>query len=219
MSLTDESSRGSKSLPGGVTARSAAQHLYSLCSSGSVGKSLDRHPRTPTEHACTTDLSEEVSSEDFTALSRFPALTDQGAAAGMVIFGSYFRLLPLGADNRRWDDVKNSKHRGTRQRDDGYGSDSAENYLGATVNAPVGRWQNNRDVHWYSRDVDTDANAEAERRKEEIRKLKEQEEEALSAALGFAPKRSESTGEGSGANSIQIADGDRAKERKRREKQ
>lgn len=98
-----------------------------------------------------------------------------------------------------------------------------ENYLGATVNAPVGRWQNNRDVHWYSRDVDTDSQAEADRRREEIRRLKEQEEEALSAALGFGPsKRLDGTsGEGSGANSIPVMRNDdrAAKDRRRREKE
>lgn len=89
-------------------------------------------------------------------------------------------------------------------------SDWVENYLGATVNAPVGRWQNNRDVHWYSRDVDNSSDA----RKEEIRQLKEQEEAALAAALGFAPTKT--PGEGSGANSIPV--GDDAKERRRLEK-
>lgn len=103
-------------------------------------------------------------------------------------------------------------------------SDLAENYLGATVNAPVGRWQNNRDVHWYSRETDTDPSAEAERRKEEIRKLKEQEEEALSAALGYVPSSNRlggGTGEGSGANSIPVSrdDGHAAKEQRRREKE
>lgn len=95
-----------------------------------------------------------------------------------------------------------------------------ENYLGATVNAPVGRWQNSRDVHWYSRNTDADAAAEAERRKEEIRKLKEQEEEALSAALGYTPstRLSSATGGGSGANSIPVqgkADHDEVESRRR----
>ncbi|KAK0480272.1 kinase phosphorylation protein-domain-containing protein [Armillaria novae-zelandiae] len=69
----------------------------------------------------------------------------------------------------KWSDVSADKDR--------------ENYLGHSINAPTGRWQKNKDVHWYNRDL---ANSEAERL-EEIRKIKEAEAEALSVALGFAP--------------------------------
>ncbi|KAK0469992.1 kinase phosphorylation protein-domain-containing protein [Desarmillaria tabescens] len=69
----------------------------------------------------------------------------------------------------KWSDVSADKDR--------------ENYLGHSINAPTGRWQKNKDVHWYNRDV---SNSEAERL-EEIRKVKEAEAEALSVALGFAP--------------------------------
>lgn len=51
--------------------------------------------------------------------------------------------------------------------------------MGHSINAPTGRWQKNKDVHWYSRDEGETA---AERR-EEMRKIKEAEAEALSAAL------------------------------------
>ena len=54
-----------------------------------------------------------------------------------------------------------------------------QNYLGHSINAPTGRWQKNKDVHWYNRDVSADDAARAE----EIRKVKEAEAEALSAAL------------------------------------
>jgi len=101
-----------------------------------------------------------------------------------------------------------------------------ENYLGATVNAPAGRWQKNKDVHWYTRDIDGDAQAEADRRREELRQLKEQEEEALAAALGFAPtKRASDSGAGTGANNIPVkgelerAEKDAEKEARRREKE
>lgn len=54
-----------------------------------------------------------------------------------------------------------------------------QHYLGHSINAPTGRWQRSRDVHWYSRRRQmTDAE-----REEEIRKIKELEANALSAAL------------------------------------
>ena len=56
---------------------------------------------------------------------------------------------------------------------------ATQNYLGHSINAPTGRWQKNKDVHWYNRDKQaTDAE-----RAEEIRKIKELEEEALAVAL------------------------------------
>jgi hypothetical protein len=54
-----------------------------------------------------------------------------------------------------------------------------QNYLGHSINAPTGRWQKNKDVHWYNRDISEDAATRAE----EVRKVKEAEAEALSAAL------------------------------------
>ncbi|KAI0784696.1 kinase phosphorylation domain-containing protein [Abortiporus biennis] len=65
----------------------------------------------------------------------------------------------------KWSDVSADKDR--------------ENYLGHSINAPTGRWQKNKDVHWYSRDKNTDEEA----RLEEIRRVKEAEAEALAAAL------------------------------------
>ncbi|KAI0026989.1 kinase phosphorylation domain-containing protein, partial [Vararia minispora EC-137] len=65
----------------------------------------------------------------------------------------------------KWSDVSADKDR--------------ENYLGHSINAPTGRWQKNKDIHWYSRDKKgTD-----EERQEEIRKIKEMEAEAMSVAL------------------------------------
>jgi hypothetical protein len=55
----------------------------------------------------------------------------------------------------------------------------SKHYLGHSINAPTGRWQKNKDVHWYSRD----SNDDEEGRREEIRKVKEAEAEALSVAL------------------------------------
>lgn len=55
-----------------------------------------------------------------------------------------------------------------------------QNYLGHSINAPTGRWQKNKDIHWYQRDLNGDDDAA---KREEIRKIKEQEAEALAAAL------------------------------------
>jgi len=85
----------------------------------------------------------------------------------------------------KWSDVSADKDR--------------ENYLGHSINAPTGRWQKNKDVHWYNRDISADDAARAE----EIRKVKEAEAEALSAALGFAPAPKASLDvPASGANAI-----------------
>ena len=54
-----------------------------------------------------------------------------------------------------------------------------QNYLGHSINAPTGRWQKNKDVHWYNRDKQQTA----EEREEEMKKIKEAEAEALAAAL------------------------------------
>ncbi|KAG8158783.1 hypothetical protein KVR01_011226 [Diaporthe batatas] len=85
-----------------------------------------------------------------------------------------------GGVNFSWDDVANSAHR--------------ENYLGHSLKAPVGRWQQGRDLGWYAKADADDANsneteeeAKARRRREEIQKIKEAEEDAMAAALGLPP--------------------------------
>ncbi|KAK6334919.1 hypothetical protein TWF718_010361 [Orbilia javanica] len=85
-----------------------------------------------------------------------------------------------GGRDFKWSDVKDSKDR--------------EYYLGVSVKAPTGRWQQNRDIQWYSRDQSSTSKAEEEalrreQRLEEIRKIKEAENDALSAALGFKVAR------------------------------
>ncbi|KAG6817179.1 hypothetical protein H0H87_011881 [Tephrocybe sp. NHM501043] len=65
----------------------------------------------------------------------------------------------------KWSDVSADKDR--------------ENYLGHSINAPTGRWQKNKDVHWYNRDK---GQTQTER-DEEIRKVKDLEADALAVAL------------------------------------
>ncbi|KAJ3016365.1 hypothetical protein NUW54_g822 [Trametes sanguinea] len=111
----------------------------------------------------------------------------------------------------KWSDVAQDKDR--------------ENYLGHSINAPAGRWQKNKDIHWYQREA---AQTEAERQ-EEIRRIKEAEADAIAAALGLPPGTRppgmEGTGSGTGANAIAVApkagaldDLDPEKEERRRRK-
>ncbi|KIK46764.1 hypothetical protein CY34DRAFT_369351 [Suillus luteus UH-Slu-Lm8-n1] len=107
----------------------------------------------------------------------------------------------------KWTDVSADKDR--------------ENYLGHSINAPTGRWQKNKDVHWYNRDNKDDAEKE-----EEIRKIKEAEAEALSAALGFAAAPSGSIPVAKAPSSVQsgpahtlaVDDGQHPSEKEKEEK-
>lgn len=80
-----------------------------------------------------------------------------------------------GAAEFKWSDVKADKDR--------------ENYLGHSINAPQGRWQNHKDIHWYNRNKSDVSDAEAVRREKarEIKEIKMREENELSIALGYGP--------------------------------
>ncbi|KAG8892830.1 hypothetical protein FRC01_013930, partial [Tulasnella sp. 417] len=109
-----------------------------------------------------------------------------------------------GAAEFKWSDVGADKDR--------------EHYLGHSINAPTGRWQKNKDVHWYNRD----AKDSEQQRAEEIRKIKEAEEDAIAAALGFAPVKRVSTTEGPSSSdgpSKSPEEKEAEKEEKRRRKE
>ncbi|GAA5946173.1 hypothetical protein JCM3775_006305 [Rhodotorula graminis] len=78
-----------------------------------------------------------------------------------------------GQGDFKWTDVANDKDR--------------EFYLGHSLNAPVGRWQNGKDLTWYNKDKRGDVDEQERLRREELKKVKEAEEDALAEALGFAP--------------------------------
>ena len=72
-----------------------------------------------------------------------------------------------GADQFNWDDVK-----GDRER---------ENYLGHSQMAPVGRWQNGKDLFWYTKKNEESINV----MRAEIDAIKARDEDMINSALGL----------------------------------
>lgn len=80
-----------------------------------------------------------------------------------------------GRSEFSWEAVKGDKDR--------------ENYLGHSLMAPVGRWQQGKDLTWYAKDNKSQAaDEERARRVEELRKVKEAEEDEMARALGLPVK-------------------------------
>lgn len=83
-----------------------------------------------------------------------------------------------GKDQFTWESVKTDKDR--------------ECYLGHSIMAPIGRWQEGKDLHWYNKEGDN-----KKKINEEFLSAKEMEEKALMAALGYKvvdkPKQAEAT--------------------------
>ena len=98
-----------------------------------------------------------------------------------------------GRDQFNWEDVKASKHR--------------ENFLGHSVKATVGRWQNGRDLLWYSKSkpkrqdngdkgritgesTGASTSTAADLVLQEKQAVRQREEELYMEALGLKPKGS-----------------------------
>ena len=56
-----------------------------------------------------------------------------------------------------------------------------ENYLGNSVSATKGRWQEGRDIHWYNRDKSAAASGRSSR--DEILAVKQAEQEEMNRLL------------------------------------
>jgi hypothetical protein len=130
--------------------------------------------------------------ETSVAIAQTPQFTYMTASAPWISYrqsakkaaGAFFPhlIVPLltlhsgGRADFKWEDVKADSQR--------------ENYLGHSLMAPVGRWQQNKDLNWYAKGDDESAESAAQKLKEEKRKLKQAEEDAMLVAMGLpVPER------------------------------
>ena len=81
-----------------------------------------------------------------------------------------------GRSEFSWEDVKSK-------------SNEREYYLGHSVKALTGRWQNNKDVYWYTRGKDgADGQDPEAARQNEMAMVKQREQDLMMEALGLKPK-------------------------------
>lgn len=90
-----------------------------------------------------------------------------------------------GAAEFSWDDVRKDKDR--------------ENYLGHSISAPTGRWQNHKDVNWYNKEHQASGSglrangagaglSDAQiARRQELQAIKEREQAEMERRLGRKP--------------------------------
>lgn len=90
-----------------------------------------------------------------------------------------------GKDQFSWDSVKSDQQR--------------EFYLGHSVKAATGRWQNGKDIFWYQKEKDPHSLSNDNAIAQEKAMAKQREEALMMEALGLKPKQP-----GTGTNAVEI---------------